>query len=251
MRYFILATDYDGTLARHGQVDEPTLAALQKLRDSGRIPVLVTGRQIDDLLSVFPQADIFERIVAENGALIYNPANRRQTLLGEPPPDSLVELLRRKGVPISVGRIIISTVTPYEKAVLEAVRELGLDQQVIFNKGAVMVLPAGMNKASGLKSALDELGFSPHGVVAIGDAENDLAFLDLCECSVAVHNALPVLKEHVDLVVEGTHGAGVSELIDRLVATDLAELESRLERHDIPLGGSGIFPPTPGNKGKD
>jgi hypothetical protein len=230
-RYFVLATDYDGTLARHGQVDEQTFAALQKLRDSGRIPILITGRRIDDLLIVFPNADIFERIVAENGALIYNPANRKEKLLGEPPPPLLVELLRKRGIPVFVGRIIVATFTPHETAVLEVVRELGLEQQVIFNKGAVMVLPAGMNKASGLKAALDELGFSPQEAVGIGDAENDHAFLDLCGRSVAVANALPELKERADLVVEGTHGTGVVELIERLIATDLAELESRLQSH--------------------
>lgn len=236
MRFFILATDYDGTLARNGQVDEPSLAALQRLRESGRIPILVTGRQLDELLTVFPYPEMFERIVAENGALLYNPANRKETLLCEPPPESLVQLLKKKGIPVSTGRIIVATVTPHETAVLESIRELGLEQQVIFNKGGVMVLPTGINKAFGLKCALAELGFSPHAVVGIGDAENDHAFLELCECSVAVSNALPVLKEHADLVVQGDHGAGVTELIDMLIATDLAELEPRLERHDIPLG---------------
>ena len=236
MRYFALATDYDGTLARKGLVDETTIASLHKLRESGRIPILVTGRQIEDLLSVFPHPEIFDRIVAENGALIYNPANRKLTVLGETPPDRLISLLRQKGVPLSIGRVILATVTPHETTVLESVRNLGLERPVIFNKGAVMVLPTGINKASGLKKALAELGFSPHGVVGIGDAENDHAFLEFCECSVAVSNALPALKERADLVVKGSHGAGVAELIERLVATDLTELESRLERHSIPLG---------------
>jgi HAD superfamily hydrolase (TIGR01484 family) len=60
--------------------------------------------------------------------------------------------------------------------VLETIRELGLELQVIFNKGAVMVLPSGINKATGLRAALDELQLSPHDAVAVGDAENDHAF---------------------------------------------------------------------------
>ena len=31
MRYLALATDYDGTLAHHGDVDTPTLAALERV----------------------------------------------------------------------------------------------------------------------------------------------------------------------------------------------------------------------------
>lgn len=57
MRYLALATDYDGTLATHGQVDEETLDALKRLRESGRKLLLVTGRHLDDLSSVFPQMD--------------------------------------------------------------------------------------------------------------------------------------------------------------------------------------------------
>jgi hydroxymethylpyrimidine pyrophosphatase-like HAD family hydrolase len=48
--------------------------------------------------------------------------------------------------------------------------------QVIFNKGAVMILPTGINKATGLAAALSDLKLSPHNVVGIGDAENDHAF---------------------------------------------------------------------------
>jgi len=117
MRYFILATDYDGTLARDGRVDEPTFAALQKLRDSGRIPLLVTGRQLEELLDVFPHPEIFERIVAENGALIYNPGNHKEITLADAPPERLINMLRDKGVPLSVGRVILATNIPHETRV--------------------------------------------------------------------------------------------------------------------------------------
>ena len=108
--------------------------------------------------------------------------------------------------------------TRTKTTVLEVIRDHGLELQVIFNKGAVMVLPSGVNKATGLSAALAELGLSPHNAVGVGDAENDHAFLKLCECAVAVANALPSLKEQADLVTRGDHGAGVVELIDRMLA---------------------------------
>src|SRR5439155_3478388 len=116
----------------------------------------------------------------------------------------------------------------HENAGLQAIHDLGLEMQVIFNKGAVMVLPAGVNKATGLTAVLKEMGLSPHNAVGVGDAENDHAFLRLCEFSAAVANALPALKEASDLVTAADHGAGVAELIAVMVATDLREHEGRL-----------------------
>lgn len=237
MRYLALAADYDGTLAHDGRVDSSTVEALERLIASGRRLILVTGRELDELLAVFPAIDLFDRVVAENGGLLYRPVTREQTVLGQEPPRVFVETLKQRSVnPLSVGRSIVATVHPHETTVLEVIRDLGLELQVIFNKGSVMVLPAGVNKASGLMAALREIGLSPHNVVGVGDAENDHALLKLCECGVAVSNAVPTLKETADWVTQAHHGAGVAELIQALIDHDLAALESRLGRHRILVG---------------
>lgn len=237
MRYLALATDYDGTLALHGRVDEGTLSSLERFKASGRKLVLVTGRELADLMRVFPRIELFDRVVAENGALLYRPAARAEEALGEAPPEKFVAALRARGVaPLSAGRVIVATWEPHAATVLETIRALGLEQQVIFNKGAVMILPPTINKATGLHAALRELGLSAHNVVGVGDAENDHAFLSFCECAVAVANALPTLKEHVDLITQADHGAGVSELIEGLLRDDLAEIEPRMRRHHLLLG---------------
>jgi HAD superfamily hydrolase (TIGR01484 family) len=237
MRYHVLACDYDGTIALHGRVDDATLATLERVRASRRKLVLVTGRQLPDLLEVFPRADLFDYVVAENGALLYRPSDRTEQPLGEAPPPAFVAALEQRGVaPLGVGRVIVATWEPNETAVLETIRDLGLELQVIFNKGAVMVLPSGVNKATGLEAALKALGLSRHNAVGVGDAENDHAFLSCCECSVAVANALPSVKERCDWVTQGDHGAGVVELVEMLLESDLAELEPRLTRHEMPLG---------------
>ena len=49
---------------------------------------------------------------------------------------------------------------PHEKEAIEAIRDLGLELQVIFNKDAVMILPSGVNKMTGLAAALKEIGIS-------------------------------------------------------------------------------------------
>jgi HAD superfamily hydrolase (TIGR01484 family) len=237
MRYHALATDYDGTLAHHGRVDETTLAALERLLSTGRKLILVTGRELPDLLNIFPEVHLFESVVAENGALLYRPSTKEERTLGSPLPENFVETLRKRGVDrVSVGRVIVATWEPYEKVVLDTIHDLGLELQVIFNKGAVMVLPSGITKATGLTAALKELELSPHEVVGVGDAENDHAFFSLCECAVAVANALPAVKERADVVARGDHGAGVAELIGHLVDSDLHDLDARLTRHHLAVG---------------
>jgi hypothetical protein len=133
-----------------------------------------------------------------------------------------------------VGRTILATREPHEQTVLKVIHELGLEAEIIFNKGAVMVLPSGINKASGLLAACEELGISPHNVVAIGDAENDHAFLQAAGCGVAVANALPALKANATFVTQAMRGAGVAELMGRIDAEDGALMPAA--RHDIAIG---------------
>jgi HAD superfamily hydrolase (TIGR01484 family) len=237
MYFLALATDYDGTLATDGRVGPEVIDALRSLKSSGRKLVMVTGREREDLERVFPDTALFDLIVAENGALLIDPATGEETLLTTPPEQAFVERLRERQVArLSVGRCIVATWQPHEAEVLEAIRDLGLELQITFNKGAVMVLPAGVTKASGLEAALRRLGLSPHNVVGIGDAENDHAFLRACGCSVAVANALPAVKQTADIVTEGARGAGVSEVVDQILADDLASVERLWERHLLPLG---------------
>ena len=225
VRYRALACDYDGTLATHGVVDQPTLDALDRLRSSGRKLILVTGRELGDLRKVFPHTVRFERVVAENGALLYRPDTGEEVVLAQRPPAEFIEALKARNVaPISVGRVIVATWEPFQTAARDVIRSLDLELQVVFNKGAVMILPFGVDKAVGLKAALAELELSLHNAVCVGDAENDEAMLSACRCSAAVANALQRTKDVADIVTQGSHGAGVAELIDRIIATDLQEL---------------------------
>lgn len=236
MRYIALATDYDGTLAHHGTVADNALEALEKVKASGRKLVLVTGRHLNDLQKVFPGLDIFDYAVVENGALLYRPSTKEEKVLCEPPPAEFLDLLKQHGVPFETGRVIVSTWTPHHVAVLDAIRELGLDLQVVFNKGAVMVLPSGVNKATGLHDALEALQFSFHNSVALGDAENDHALLWAAECGVAVANAVPSLLVRADVRTQNRDGAGVIEIAEQLLRDDLAIYDERLHRHSIALG---------------
>lgn len=218
MLYQALATDYDGTIATEGRVDETTYSALERWQQTGRKLILVTGRRLDNLYDVFPQAKSFDCIVSENGALLSYPATGETTLLGDSPTESLIYALQQRQVePLSVGRGIVSTRIPHDTTVIEVIKELGLSWQISYNKGAVMLLPEGVDKDSGLTRALEQMNLEAREVVGVGDGENDLPLLRLCGLSVSVNNALPVLKDCSDWVMTKNRGEGVVELIDRLI----------------------------------
>jgi HAD superfamily hydrolase (TIGR01484 family) len=88
MKWRALATDFDGTIATDAVVDEPTQFALVRLRSANVRTLLVTGRHLSDFEAMASFITIFDIVVAENGAVLFEP-------------------------------------------------ELGLELQVIFNKGAV------------------------------------------------------------------------------------------------------------------
>jgi len=231
LQYLALACDFDGTLARDGDVETAVIEALLRCRSSGRKLIMVTGRELRDLRATFSRLDLFDFVVAENGATLYRPATGEERTLAGAPSQIFVDALRARGVsPLRVGRVIVATRAPQETKVLETIRDLGLELQLIFNKGAVMVLPSGLNKATGLAAALSELRIQPSRVVAIGDAENDHALLDCVGLGVAVANAVPMLAERADLITAGDHGQGVIEVVDRLMVNEFAEIKPREPR---------------------
>jgi hydroxymethylpyrimidine pyrophosphatase-like HAD family hydrolase len=214
-----------------------TIEAIERLVASGRKLILVTGRVLPELLEIFPQISLCERVVAENGAVLYRPATKEITLLAPAPLPAFLDEVQRRGVQhLSIGHSIVATRVPYETVILDIIRDLGLELRIIFNKGAVMVLSHGINKATGLTAALKQLELSPHNIAAIGDGENDHAMLTFSEYAVAVANAVPMLKETADRTTIGDHGAGVIELINDMVENDLEIAEQSVSRHRVLLG---------------
>ena len=91
MRYLALCCAYDGTLATNGRLLPDTVEALERLVASGRRLIMVTGRELDDLQGVCERLDLFEYVVAETGALLYQPSTRAEKTLAPRPPAVLLE----------------------------------------------------------------------------------------------------------------------------------------------------------------
>ncbi len=209
-----IASDYDGTIADDGVTLPSTIAALRRFKASGRKLLLVSGRHLDDLKTVLPELDLFDIAVLENGGLLYYPTTDAIRTLAPPPPAAFVERLRPHDLPeFQVGHTIVATKATEEAIVREAIDALGLDLEIILNTDSLMVLPPGIHKASGLDAALAELKLDRANVAAIGDAENDMVFLQHAGYAVAVANALPQVKAIADRVTKGERGKGVEEFI--------------------------------------
>jgi hypothetical protein len=223
VRFRVLACDFDGTIATDCVVAPATLTALERVRESGRRLLLVTGRTGPQLEAVFGRWDIFDRVVLEDGAVLVNPSIGVEKLLCEPVSSRLVAALHRRGVePVVVGRAVCAAAVRHLDAIREAVREVGLPLHIVVNRGGALVLPMDVSKSSGLCVALRTIGESAAACVAVGDAENDMPMLTVAGCGVAVANALDEVKAVADLVVSQPNGSGIAELVGDLLADDLA-----------------------------
>ena len=207
----VAAVDLDGTLTSRGRVSVEAVDAIDQIRRNGLRVVLVTGRIGAELAAEFPHiADHVDALVLENGAVVVDGRIHR---LAAPVDLILDDALAERGVPFRRGEVLLAIDAEYVATVVEVIGMLGLDAQIVRNRAALMVLPAGVTKGTGLGAVLTEMNLSPHNTVAVGDAENDLSLFGMAEIGAAVSNAVPSVREHADLVLDKENGAGVADLL--------------------------------------
>lgn len=232
-----VALDYDGTLTDGSRPDQAALDALAHAREKMAL-VLVTGRILTELQGDFPDVgDHFDMIVAENGAVLCRGGATRD--ITQPVDGRLGLALAQRGVPVREGRILLACNAVHEARVRHEAKRLGLDCQLIRNRDALMVLPAGVTKATGVLEGLAELGISRHSTVAVGNAENDASLLDACGVGVAVADAVESLKEHADHVLNNPNGLGARELLDGPIVAGEQRVHSRRWQVELGTDASG------------
>ncbi len=235
MKLSVIALDYDGTIARDGVLDPGVRRAIADVRAAGLIVIIVTGRILDELRHLVGDLRFVDAIVAENGAVLTFPESGRSMLHAPPVRSEMVDALRARGVPITAGESVIEADARSAPVLLDVIRALELPLVLVFNRGRVMVLPSGVNKAAGLREALRTLRLSPHNTMAIGDAENDHDLLELCELGVAVSWGSVPLTARADDVLVGTGPADVGPYIRQMATTPRLPLE-RVGRRSVALG---------------
>lgn len=214
-----IAMDYDGTLTETGALSSEVARALLEARASGLCLVLATGRRLDDVRRVIPEADaLFDALVVENGALIARPPGASPLALAPPVSGALEAALRAQAIPTSRGAVLLATYARYRAEVEAAVDALGLDARLSQNRDALMVLPASVSKATGVAHALGLLGLDLSQCAALGDAQNDRELLLRSGLGVAVADAVDELKAVADRVLERPDGEGAAALLRELAS---------------------------------
>ncbi len=231
----VLACDYDGTLAAQDRIGPEALAALTRARASGLRLVLVTGRTFFELTRVCDRLDLFDAVVAENGAVLYFPPSGVLREQAPAPSPRLLAELDRRGIAYRVGRVVVDTARADEPRVREALEAAAVDLELAYNRAALMLLPPGVSKGTGLRQVLRDLGLSFHDVLGFGDAENDLPFFEACGLTACPENGVPALRERADWVLAGEDGGAIAGAITRGVLGGTLSLAG-VPRHQIQLG---------------
>src|SRR5687767_13200334 len=136
MKFSALALDYDGTIARDGHAIPEVVAAIRDARARGILVVLVTGRILSDLRRVQTEADLFDAIIAENGAVLAFPDGRVE-LRGQPPSRELLGELCERSVECSFGQSVVEADASAAPQILEIIRKLQLPLVLVFNRQRV------------------------------------------------------------------------------------------------------------------
>ena len=219
MKLGVIALDYDGTTAQHDRLDTGVRDAIADARTRGITVFIVTGRSLDELRRVAGDLHFVDVVVAENGAVLHFPGNDYTVVRAAPVPAVLIDELQRRGIAAAPGRCLVDCATSDALQIVDVIRQRELPLVLAFNRSRVMVLPQGVTKATGLQAALDMLRLSPHNAVAVGDAENDHALLQLVEVGAAVEWGSPVLQAAADLTIKGTGPSAVAEYVRTIAAS--------------------------------
>jgi hydroxymethylpyrimidine pyrophosphatase-like HAD family hydrolase len=227
-----LVTDLDRTLLAPGGDPTPTARrALDQAREMGLAIVLVSGREYPRLRRLAQGYGRWDALVAENGAVIESPWGTTPRIVGRRvAADLLHRLDHHPEVQGAWGEVVFSLPRSSHDRLLRAIA--GLPVHVIPNCDRLMVLPTGVTKQTGVRSALRRLGLAQWGYAAIGDAENDVEMLKGAALAGTVANARPEVRRVVEFVAHLPFERGVREFVE-------GPLRARVEAESAGSGISG------------
>jgi len=214
-----IAVDIDGTITDgERRLCLDAVRAIRGAESAGLPVIIVTGNVLCFALATSVLIGTTGGAVAENGGVVY--INGEMKVLGdidkaEEAYSYLKEIHPVRKVQFSDLRL--SEVALTRDVPAQTIREAleGFDVEVYDTGFAVHITDPEVNKGSSLELLLESMGIEMADIMAIGDSENDIEFLEMAGFRVAVANAAPELKEIADYVTAGEHGDGVREAIHK------------------------------------
>ena len=79
------------------------------------------------------------------------------------------------------------------------------------------ILPAGIDKGSGLRRTLEFLGDSAEECIACGDYDNDIPMVREAGLGVAMENGCPAIREAADYITDSNEADGVAKVIEKFM----------------------------------
>lgn len=217
-----LALDIDGTLTRpDAESIDPRV--FDPLREWPAPVVLATGKAFPYPVALCHFAGIPERVVAENGGIVY--VGREITVVGNAEAArEVIDAYRAAGHSLgwegadTINRwreteVAVARSQPYEP-LAELAAEHGLE--VVDTGYAYHVKDPSVTKGGGLVRAAAALDLDPDSFVAIGDSENDASLFEQVGRSFAVANADDTAITAADERLDGTAADGTLSVLDRL-----------------------------------
>ncbi len=212
-----IACDYDRTLTDESLViSKNAVASLRSAREAGIKVFIASGRRLPFLAGVNEEYDFVDGIIAENGAVIYNPSDGTEVLLGDGLDELKSAFLDEREDFIEVEQVIVATTIEHLDYVRGIIEKNQLSVDIELNRNDVMVMPKGVNKGSGVVKAAAMYGVNRENLACVGDAENDLGMFAVAGITVAVANAVENVKSVADVVCSEPYGDGVAEFVRSL-----------------------------------
>jgi phosphoglycolate phosphatase (TIGR01487 family) len=216
-----VAVDIDGTITdKNRKICVNAINAIRKAEVSGYPIILVTGNILCAAKMVAIMVGTSGGIVGENGGVIQT--RKKNQIIGNIEKcKPAYEFLKSKH---EVEKVEFSDLRMSEIAIRRTIdvnivkkTVKDFDVEVYDTKFALHLTDPNVNKGKSLEIVAKDMGITLDEIMAVGDSENDLEFLEVAGFKVAVANADEELKENTDYVTRKPYGDGTAEAIEKFI----------------------------------
>ncbi|MEF2968500.1 Cof-type HAD-IIB family hydrolase [Paenibacillus sp. M1] len=239
LKYKLLALDMDGTLLNDNhQISPETEKWVLKAAEAGVHVCLSTGRGYNEAAPFGKQLGLDTPMITANGSEIWKSPRElyRRELLDKAIIAKMYDIAQEYGIWFWAYSVEGSyNETNWKPELLERnqwvkfgyhTEDDGIRHQLMLrlqDLGGLEITnsspynleinPAGVNKASGIRTVCGLLGLDMSETVAVGDSLNDLAAIQAAGLGVAMGNAQIAVKENADVVTASNNDDGIALII--------------------------------------